>query len=181
MGFAPIISGGLALAQGITGAMGAGQAASAKANDQMVQAQIAMNNMAVAKQNAELETSMGEYKVAQTGLVGANRQGQIVGAQAKSGVDANTGSSSKVRQAAATSAVQDVGVARSDMARKVYGYQVQQQNFGNQASVDSATAKNTMAAAPLQEFSSLLGGAAGAASSFGKFNWGGGGGGSASA
>ena len=162
----------MSLAKGVTGAVGAGQSADANSANQMVQAQIALNNKATAEQNATWENEMGEYKVAQSGLVGAAKEGALIASQGKSGVDVNSGSNLKVQQVAAQAAQQDTAVAQSDMARKVYGYQVQASNFGNQAAVDEKTAGQYQKAKGLAQFSSLLGGAADAAGSIGKFNWG---------
>lgn len=177
MGFAPAIGAGLSIAKGITGAIGAGQQAAASSSNYMVQAQIAMNNAAIAGQNAEWETGMGEYKTAQTGLIGGAKVGGLVGQQARGGVDVNSGSPLAVREAATRAATQDVGVSVSDMARKVYGYRVQQSNFNNQASANVAGAGNARKAGRIAAVGSLLDGVAGAfgAGGGGKFLFGGGG------
>lgn len=175
MGFDPMtamaVTGGASLLKGGIGAIAAGQGAAANAANQRVQAQIALNNAAIARQNAQWEGEMGEYKTAQTGLVGAAKVGSLIAAGGKSGIDVNSGSALKVRAAATQAGQQDTLVARSDMARKVYGYQVQANNFENQAAVDRVTADNAESAAPLSEFASLLGGAAEAAPAFGKFKF----------
>ena len=177
MGFATALMGGLSVAKGIVGAAGAVQSSEASAANYMVQAQIAMNNAVIAAQQAEQETRVGEYKVAQTGLMGAAKYGTTVAHQAKGGVDVNSGSNLKVQEAVTRAGVQDTKTAESDMARKVYGYQVQSTNFVNQAAMNARGAQSAKNAGTLGMISSLLDGASGAAGSVGKYFFGGGGGG----
>jgi len=181
MGWAPMVMGGLQIAKGVVGAAGAMQSGNASATNYMVQAQIAMNNAAIAREQAEQEARVGEYRVAQQGLIGAAKMGALTAAQAKGGVDVNSGSNLAVRAAATRATVQDTKTVESDMARKVYGYQVQASNFDNQAMMNARGASAAREAGRISAFSSLLDGAIGAGGNFGKFFFPGGGGGGAGA
>lgn len=163
MGWAAIA---MQAAQGVVGAVGAEQSASAQATSARYQAAVADNNAAVARNNALMATRIGEQKSMQQELKNRGQLGAIIAQQAGNGVDVNTGSAKDVQTSARVLGRQDTMTIRSDAAREAYGYETEAQNFKAQSKLLKKSAKDARSAGDVAALSSLLGGAASAAGSY---------------
>lgn len=99
-----------------------GQAQGANAD---YQSQVAANNAAIARENANMTEASGAAKEAAQGMRTRAAGGTIKAAQGASGIDVNSGSTVDVQRAAAKLGALDSLTIRSNTARESYGYQVQ--------------------------------------------------------
>lgn len=134
-----------------------GQAASKAAS---ANAQIASNNAAVARQNASFASQEGNANAAAAQMKNRAAAGSLLANQGASGVDVNSGSSKDTRNSQDLLGNLDVATIRSNAARQAYGYQTQATSYGNEASVQNATAANAPIAADISAGGTLLSNAA---------------------
>lgn len=115
-------------------------------------AKVALDNQTIANQNANLATFKGNQQVG----VSQQRTAQIIGVQTAgagaSGVDVNSGTPLRDREDTARVGSMDVQTIKQNAARSAWGYQVQAENFGQEAKLDQAKGYEGL-------FSSLIGGA----------------------
>lgn len=109
--------------------------------------QVALQNAALAKQNAALEGGIGEANYGMAGLKTAQEVGGIKDAQSGRGVDVNSGSAKMVQQSQSEMGMLNQANIRSNAARAAYGFEVQAVGDENQAALDKAKASNDMAGA----------------------------------
>lgn len=160
---------------GLLGAIGSIAQGNASANAAEYQAKVAENNAQIARQNQEWSERSAITNEAAQGMKTRAQLGAIKAAQAASGVDVNTGSAVDVRSSAAELGQLDAINIRANAAREAYGYGTQAQGFTDQAALDRSTAGNARTAGYIGAGTSLLGGAASAASNYAKWSMAGGG------
>ena len=151
-------------------AAGALQASSAQAESSRYQAQVARNNQVAAYQNAEYATQAAAQKATDTSLKGAERLAAVRAGIAANGIDVNTGSAADVQTSQRQTGVLETENEVQKGALQAYGYRSQASNFGAQAALDSASAKNEAAAGPISAAGTLLGGASSLGSQWVKMN-----------
>lgn len=136
------------MAIGSTGASALGsimQGVSASKSDKY-NAQIALQNAALAKQNAAYAGAIGESDVGIQGLKTRQDVGDIKAAEAGHGVDVNTGSAKAVQNSASELGMQSAMNIRSQAARQAYGFETQETGFQNEATLDKSKAGNDLIA-----------------------------------
>lgn len=143
----------------ITSAIGSLEAGKAASEANQYQAQIALNNAAVAKRNASTVGEEGEIEAANQGLKNRATAGTITANQAANGLDVNSGSAVNVRKSADLIGQMDAMTIRSNAAREAYGYQTQANNFTGEAALKTSEASDALNSSYLNAGSSLLTGA----------------------
>lgn len=151
---------GLTAAGGVVGAIGSIFGGQAQQKMYDYQAAIAKQNAQIAKQNSDYAIQKGEQQAQNYGLQAAQRQGQIVVAQAASGLDVNSGSAKQVQESQQKITSMDLEQIRSNAAKTAYDYDVQSVNFSSQAQLDVLAGENASAAGGIGAMSTLLGSAA---------------------
>lgn len=116
-------------------------------------AQIALNNASIAKQNATFAAEEGEQTAGVKGQQTRQTAGEQVAGMGASGVDVNTGSNANVRASTAMTGQLDMMNIRAQAARQVYGFNTQATSFENQAAIDKSAAKNAIPAAAIGSIS----------------------------
>ena len=132
------------------------QADAAQAN---YMAQVARNNQILADRNSALALQQGQVQEDRQRLKTAQLLGSQRAVLAAQGGDVNAGSNLDLLGDTARAGESDVQTIRNNAAQQAYGYQLQGESAGGQASLYSANAANTMANLPYGIGSSLLGGA----------------------
>lgn len=173
MGFDP---GSLALMGLVTGAigtgvsaMGASEAADAKAATASYQSQVAANNAKVAQQDATLEIQSGEIATVNKGLQTRARVGSQKAAQGASGIDVNSGSAVDVRAGTEEIGMLDALTVRSDAAKRAYAQQVSASNATSQSTLLKSEAQQDETAGDFAVAGTLLSGASSVGSSWSKY------------
>jgi hypothetical protein len=166
-----IAIGGLALSAAGTGMSMIGQAnqAQASATAANYQAQIARNNQQIMQQNAAYDQQRGDIAEQNSRLKTAQVIGSQRAALASQGGDINSGSPLDIQGDAARAGETDALTIRSNTARAVWNDNLQGMGYGNQASLLSMNAANSMASLPYGIGSTLLGGASSTASNWLKY------------
>ena len=154
-----VTSMGLSAAGAGVSFLGAKETAGAQENMYAYKAAVAQQNQQITAQNAAYETQRGGVAAQRSGLEAAQKLGLITAAQAASGIDVNTGTSTAVRTSQLEGAQTEQATIRNDAARRAYGFEVQGLNEQQQAQLDIMSGKAVKAALPYQEAESLLGGA----------------------
>jgi hypothetical protein len=136
-----------------------------QSNINKYQAGVAKVNEDIAKSNANYERDMGEVDAQQAGMKSRYELGEMKASQGASGIDVNSGSSTRVRESMIDLGYYNQTLIRSSAAKKAYGYEVEATQDEAQADVYRYTAamnedqaKNaltasdmTMKALPLQQ------------------------------
>src|SRR5437660_4174468 len=151
----PVVLGAVGLVGSAVSAYGAyqsGQAQSAAAN---YQAQVAMNNAAIARQNAGLEIASGEQQATTMGLRTRAVVGQEKASQGAAGVNVNRGTAVDVRAGAEEMGMLDALTIRSNAARRAYGYQVAATSNVAQSQLLQMQGQQAQTAGDIGAFSSL--------------------------
>lgn len=154
---------------GLVQAVGAQSQAKAAAQTANYNASVANVNAQQAKNNATLAANAGEEQAAIQSQKTKAAVGSIVANQAAGGIDVNSGSALDVRESATELGSLDALTIRSNAAKEAYGYQTQANSFSQQAGLDTASAKNDIAAGNINTASTLLGTAGSALTTFQKF------------
>ena len=149
---ASALGAGLKIFGGITGAGSARAAAE-------YQAQVAKNNMKIARWNSYLAKQEGEVAATNEGLRGRATAAAISAAQGASGVDMNSGSAVSVRASTAGLSQLNAMTIKSDAARKAYGYDLAAQTYRAEQKAARAS-KPTLLQTMLGIGGSVLGSAA---------------------
>lgn len=152
-----MLSIGSSIAGGGISAVGAemgGQSAQAMYN---YQAGIQLQNARIARQNAEYARITGGNQAAVAGMAGRARMGQIITAQAASGLNVNTGSAKKVQSSQDLVTNIDETTIRSNAAKRAYDFDVQAVQATEQSQVDQASGANARTVGDLGVASSIIG------------------------
>lgn len=147
------IVGGIAKAGAVRQQYGAVAANSA------YQAQVASNNAQVARQKAEMERQAGEIRVGQQGLKTRAIVGKTKAEQGASGVDVNTGSFRRVREAEAELGMVDALTLRSEAAKRAWAMEGEATSYEAEAGLKKQESEQAKQAGPIAETASLLGSA----------------------
>lgn len=142
------------LGLGPGGALDSGLSASQAAS---YQSQVAKNNAIVAHQNAVYTAESANVKAEQQGLKARAQTGQIRTAIGANNLDVNTGSPADVQTSQRELGFLDTSTATSNEALKTYGYNVQQENFQEEAQLESMESENDIAGGVEGAANSLLG------------------------
>ena len=128
------------------GATALGSAAQGYATSQSdkANAQIALNNAAIAKQNATFAAEEGEQTAGVEGQKTRQTAGAQIAGMGASGVAVNTGSNADVQAGEAMTGQLNMMQIRAQAARQAYGFNTQATSFENQAAIDKASAKNAV-------------------------------------
>lgn len=123
------------------------------------QAQVAMNNAAISRQNADAALESGNYSES----IQRIKTGKLVGAQktayAANGIDVASGSAQDVMNSDAAMGEMDAQMLRYNAMREAYGYKQQAGQFEAEASMDRQAGRGKLLGGVLSAGSSLLGGA----------------------
>lgn len=161
MGVETLAIGSLALAAigtatSVVGGIAQSNATKAQAN---YQAQVAANNAKTATSNAQQATEAGAAEGEAIGLRNRAAAGELLATQASGGVDVNSGSNVDVRASQDITGLEDVAQSQHNAFLKAYGYQNEATGFEATSGLESATASNATALAPVSALSTLAGGA----------------------
>jgi len=148
----------------ITGAVGAGETASAQASMYQYKAGLALMNQRINKQNAQWARQSGDINAEEAGLKAGQDIANTKVVQSGSGVDVNTGTAADVRDTQVKVAGFDQDVIRFDAAKTAYGYETKAAGDEAEANLDYMAADNAKKAGNINIFSSILGGASSVAS-----------------
>lgn len=148
---------GATLFSGIAGVKGAEATGKAQQNQYEYQAGLAEINANISKENADYTRTAGELKAMQYGMAAGQRKGAIVAAQSASGLDINSGSNLDVRKSQEMLDKIDLDTMRSNTMRTAYGYNVQSEQYKNQAQLYRMGAADAAAATKTNVMSSILG------------------------
>jgi hypothetical protein len=124
-------------------------------------AQVAANNAAIARQNANYAEEAGNSQASMVALKGAATSGKIKTGQAASGVNVNTGSAATVQQSQRVLSKLDTEQTLSNAELQAYGYRTQATNFEAQSGLDVAEGKQAMEGGEIGAGGDLLSGAPG--------------------
>jgi len=145
------------------------QSAAATRNASNYQAQVALNQAQIAKQQAQSTAAAGEAATVQQQLKTRAQVGGLLAAQGASGVDVGSGSAVDVRSSAAELGGLDAMTVKSDYARAAYGYQTGATSAEAEAGLARQKADQAGTAGNLAAFGSLLSGASGVAKQYGAW------------
>lgn len=151
------ISVGATVAGGATGALGSLISGDANQKMYQYQAAVAKMNQQIAKQNAGFALATGEVQAQQMGMKTRAVIGQTKADQGASGLDVNSGSTTKVRESEAEVGAEDAATIRSNAARKAYGYEVTAAQDEAQGKLDIMAGENAKTSGEIGAFSSILG------------------------
>lgn len=170
MGFDPVSLTAMAAVAGAgVNAVGSYESGVASSKASQYQAQVAANNALIAQQNEGWEEQTGAAKEAAQGQKGRAQIGQTTAAMGASGVTVGSGSFADVVGAEHSLASLDTNTIRSDTARKVYGYEVQQVSDTAQSQLLEAESKQQREMAPISAIGTFLSGASSVGAKFA--NW----------
>lgn len=150
---------GLALVGAAIGAAGTIVSGVSASNAQKYQAQVAENNAAIARQNAEYAMQAGHAETEKTSLKGAANLSNIKAGQAASGVDINSGSAVDVQASQRETNKLDSETTLNNAQLKAYGYRTQETGFKAEAQLNRAAATSTLIGTGFSAAGGLLGSA----------------------
>ena len=152
------------LFSGMKSVQGAEMAGEAQAGMYQYQAGLAEINADIAKQNAGYTRTVGELNAMRYGMQAGQRKGAIIANQAASGLDIRSGSNKDVQDSQDVVTGMDLNMIRSNAMKTAYDYDVQSDQFKNQAELYRMGGENAKAAAKINVQSSILGTATSVAS-----------------
>jgi hypothetical protein len=141
------------------GAFGQMQAAGSQAAASNYNAAVARNNQIVAQQEADRAAAVGATRAQNQDFQNRARMGMIEAAQGASGIDINSPSSTEVRRSAATLGRFDTQTVMDNALAEVRSNVAKATTFGEQATLDTAQARNANSAGLIGAAGSILGGA----------------------
>jgi len=144
-----------AISGGIS-AYGANAAGEASADQYNYKAGVAQVNKRIAEQNRDYSFASGGAESTRFGQGAAQRMGKIKTAQAASGIAVNSGSAKLVQESQHAA---DLGTEKQiadNAGRRAYGFQVQAENFENEASMNKTSAINAKRSGEIGAISSLV-------------------------
>ena len=149
-------------------AQGAKNKAAAQQATLGYEAAVAANNQKIAQYQSGLAIQNGQIMAENQQLKTNQVMGDQRAAMAANGVDLGTGSSADVLATTKFMGERDSLTIQDNAARQAWGYQLQAQNYGNEANTDNAM-KNAINPDLAME-TSLLGSASSVASSWYQYN-----------
>lgn len=153
-----LLSLGSTLIGGVFSFIGGQQQAAAQKDAANFQAQVARNNQIIAQQNATYARQAGAVEAQTQGIKTASVVGAEEAAQGSSGIDLTTGSPREVRRSTTELGQLDAATIMQNAELRARGAEVQASNFGSEAQLASARARNASSAGTISGFSSLLSG-----------------------
>lgn len=144
---------------GILGAFGASTKSDADQAMYAYKAQVARNNAAIARRNAQFAVEAGGVGAQTNDLKTKNLIGSQTVAQASSGLDVNTGSAVDLRQSARDLGHLDTMTILANATKKALGFKDQAANFESDAQLAMMGKDAAATAGDFGVASSLLGGA----------------------
>lgn len=154
---------------GLGKAYGALSTASALSKAGLYQAAILRQNADLALRNADLEMATGGAAAQRQELKTQQQVGAIEAAQGASNVDVGSGSAPRVRAGQAEVGTLDAMTELSNAARRAYGFDVQAQGFGEEATLATREASQARTAGTVEALGSLIGGASSVANQYAKW------------
>jgi hypothetical protein len=112
-----------------------------EANKSRYLAGVADINKEIAKANAIYSRDVGEVEAQQAGMKAHADMGEMIAQQGASGIEVNSGSSTRVRESMTEIGQYTQTVIRSSAAKKAYGYEVEAVQYGSQAEIYRYTAQ----------------------------------------
>jgi hypothetical protein len=158
MAFLPAVAAVAGVVGSAVSAVGAIQSANAQASAASYQAQVAKNNQTTAYQNAEYAEQAGQAKAEDQSLKARAQLGAARTNAAASGLDVNSGSAADVQTTQAETGTLDTQRTIDQANLQAYGYRTQAASFGDQAQLDTMTAQDASASAPIAAAGSVLSG-----------------------
>ena len=146
----------LAIAGGITSAVGTVMGGEATANAASYQAQVAANNAIVEEQNASYALAAGRAQAQATSMKSAATLGKIKTAQAANNVDVNSGSAKTVQESARETGQLDTETVMSNSELQAYGYRTQAMGYKAEQGLEEAKSEEAVPAALLSATGTLL-------------------------
>jgi len=166
---AAIGAGASLLSSGVSAAgsaKGAGKQGAAQAQAAMYNAQVARNNATIDNWAADYTGKVGFIQAADQSTKGAVTGAKVKTAQAANGIDVNTGSAVDVQVGQREIGQKDATTVLRDAQLKAYGYRVAANNENSKADLDTMGASADQQAASASAQGSIL---SGATSILGKF------------
>lgn len=154
----------------VTGAIGAGQSASASAASYRYKSGLALMNQRINKQNAAWAREAGDINAEISGVKSRQEIGATKARQGASGLDVNTGTAAQVRADQGAVAKFDQDMIRYDASKTAYGYEAKAAADEAESRMMNAAARSAEKAGKLSIFSSILGGAASVSSKWMQAN-----------
>lgn len=149
---------------GASEARAAREEGAAKSAMYQYQAGIAEHNARIARENKDYTLVAGGIESRIYGLKAAQQMGQIVSAQAASGIDVDSGSSVDVRESQAFGNQFDNAMIINNAARRAYAYEQQAEGEEMQAELYRMAAADAQRAGERKAKASIIGGITGAGS-----------------
>lgn len=146
-------------ASAVTGVVGTMQQSAAAKGQAEYQASIARNNQIYAQRAADEAKQRGLVAEEKARQAAQNLRGRQRAVLAANGVDVNTGSSLDIQTDTAAMGELDALTARSNAEREAQGYLQQGANFGGEAALYDARARNASSSGMWTGATTLLGGA----------------------
>lgn len=140
----------------------------AKSAADKYQAGVAQINQQIAKQSADYAIAAGEVEAQQAGMKTRAQVGETIAQQGAGGLAIGGGSNARVVQSEKEIGAENVGIIRSNAAKRAYGYEVEavgESAKGNLLTMASSQAKT---AGNLGAFSSIVGGVGSVATKWSK-------------
>lgn len=151
------VSLGSTLIGGLTKAQGQEQQAQAESEMYQYQSGVAQMNQKIALQNADYARYAGEVEAQQSGMQARFQIGQTRATQGASGLDVGSGSALRVQESEHTTAVENMGLIRSNAAKAAYGYEVEAVQAGAQSTLDQMAASKSLTAGKISAAGTLIG------------------------
>lgn len=148
------------------GAISSGEAAAANAT---YQSQVAVNNAAIAKQNASFDMASGEVEAGTEGLKQRAALGSIKAAQGANNIDVNSGSAVDVQTGAKELANVDTATIVSNASKKAYGDLAEASNQQAQSELLKQQAGQEETAGYVSGLGSFLSGVSSVGANWSKF------------
>lgn len=152
-----IIGIGASLAGGIMSAQGAEKSGQAQQQMFNYQAQVAMINSQIDKQNADYARNYGEQQSVIEGMKASQQAGAIKAAQGASNIDVNSGSAVEVQESQRKITSLDLTQIRSNAAKTAYDFDVKSVMDTNQATLDVMAGQNAKMTGDINATASILG------------------------
>jgi hypothetical protein len=150
------VSIGGTIAGGLVQAQGQQDSADAQAAALNYKAGVAGLNKQIADQNANWAMEAGDTKAAISGMKTKAEIGKTLTEQSSSGIDVNSGSGSRVREAQDTIGAFDQNVIRWDASKTAYGYETKAMTDVAEANLDTMAAADVKRAGDIQALGSYL-------------------------
>lgn len=147
---------GSSIAGGGVSALGSIMGGQSKAAAYQYQAGVAQINQQIAKQNADYAIAAGEVEAQEAGMKTRAQIGETTAQQGAGGLAIGSGSNARVVQSEAEIGAENVGIIRSNAAKRAYGYEVEAVQEQAKGQLDRMAASSAKTAGYIGAASSLL-------------------------